>query len=491
MSSRCNIQCLRLSFSGMALQIPLIQCRSEFFEESLLSEESVEVGGITPPNTPTNCNRSNTEAYLCMLVIGVGYMFPICAVWAAFDYWKFLLSESVENASQIEFELNAVYQTGSVSTVLFLALFNGQGASVPLRVYFGFLGQFLTLFFLLSARFWASEISIENLRFSLLLSTLMLSVVTGVLDSAILSLNSQYDSKMQEAMQIGIGCSISISIFLRVITKALGRTDESAATAFFSSSLGIVVLCILAFRTLLKLKVSENVVAKLGWDNSFSLIFERHETSSEDLAFYSPLESRRNPSFLIEENSRSLQENWKSFRAGSNVEFLTVLRKCWKFELVVFSQFVICAFGYPALITAVPCFQGRKTWLGQSNWFQTIQLALFAISDLLSRFCIRWRGKLENTNFGYTLIPRVLIAGLLFIAATGRLNSDFFVSAIVSVFGLLNGYFVSLAVVLVNDLPNCSKSELFLIGRFSAFALNFGLCIGGILAAVAGRALNT
>ena len=25
---------------------------------------------------------------ICMLAIGIGYLFPISAIWAAFDYWK-------------------------------------------------------------------------------------------------------------------------------------------------------------------------------------------------------------------------------------------------------------------------------------------------------------------------------------------------------------------------------------------------------------------
>lgn len=51
--------------------------------------------------------RAMAMAYFCMTVIGIGYLFPISAIWAAFDYWKVLFPE--EN---IEFAVTGVYQAG-------------------------------------------------------------------------------------------------------------------------------------------------------------------------------------------------------------------------------------------------------------------------------------------------------------------------------------------------------------------------------------------
>merc|ERR1712203_22551 len=75
---------------------------------------------------------------LCMTVIGIGYLFPISAIWAAFDYWKLIFPNS-----NIEFEVSCVFQVGSVVTVAFLS-FSPTFSWGP-RIYGGFSGQFVCL----------------------------------------------------------------------------------------------------------------------------------------------------------------------------------------------------------------------------------------------------------------------------------------------------------------------------------------------------------
>lgn len=45
-----------------------------------------------------------------MVVIGIGYLFPIAAIWAAFDYWKLLFPDQ-----NVEFAVTALYQAGPAS----------------------------------------------------------------------------------------------------------------------------------------------------------------------------------------------------------------------------------------------------------------------------------------------------------------------------------------------------------------------------------------
>ena len=51
-----------------------------------------------------------------MVIIGVGYLFPMAAIWAAFDYWKMLFPDR-----NVEFAATAWYQVGSLLTVIFLS----------------------------------------------------------------------------------------------------------------------------------------------------------------------------------------------------------------------------------------------------------------------------------------------------------------------------------------------------------------------------------
>ena len=357
-------------------------------------------------------------AYWRMLIIGIGYMFPICAVWAAFDYWKLLFPDQ-----RVEYDLNMVYQLGSVSTVLILSFCNWQ-VNIFKRIITGFCGQFITLAVILSFR-WL-PLSADSLFLLLMINTVAMSVVTGILDSAILSLNSQYSPRMQEAMQVGIGFSIFVSVIFRVVTKFLGRTPEEAATAFFSISLLTVFACIYSFVSLLNLPVSAGV------------------------ARISPV----------------------------NPGNLNILRKCWKNELVVFLHFCFCGFGYPAMITAIP----SKSQFWKNHWFQTILLTVFTITDLGFRSLVRFRGPLNPGNIGWTVLARFVIIPFLVVAASGWFEDDWTAVLIVGLFGMSNGYFISLSLILMNEIPNLSKEELFNVGRFSAFAVNAGLCLGGLTA---------
>ncbi len=88
---------------------------------------------IAPDNAPLT-------AYIRMLLIGIGYLFPISAIWAAFDYWTLLFP-----GTNVEFVVTCLYQAGSVATVLMLSL--GKRMDFGKRIYGGFIGQVSKAFF--------------------------------------------------------------------------------------------------------------------------------------------------------------------------------------------------------------------------------------------------------------------------------------------------------------------------------------------------------
>jgi equilibrative nucleoside transporter 1/2/3 len=385
---------------------------------------------MTLENPLLNLRRSEFDvgAYIRMVVLGVGYLFPIVAVFAAFDYWRYLFPTRLT----VEYEVNGLYQLGSVSTVLALSVM--RSINIRRRILTGFVGQFVCLSIILSFRWLQGTLSEFTLYTLLLGIALLMSVVTGILDSAILSLNSQYSPKMQEAMQIGIGCSIFVSIVYRDITKFFfSASPQSSAFIFFALTLGTVLLCIYCFVTLLIMPVSAHI---------------------PDVYHVEP----------------------------DKVSLVSVLKRAWKNELVVFAQFALCAFGYPAMITAIPA-RHDLAHLQPHHWFQTLLLTVFTVFDMFSRFLVGFRGPLNPSNIGYTLIIRMATVPLLVLCAVdGFMASDVASVVVVASFGLLNGYLISLSLVLMNELSGFSPEELFVLGRFSAFAVNSGLCFGGLFA---------
>ena len=178
-----------------------------------------------------------------MVIIGVGYLFPMAAIWAAFDYWKMLFPDR-----NVEFAVTAWYQAmismlckafqcfckdvlkgargcaienqvGSFVTVVALSF--QESFDFGPRILGGFAGQFLCLSVPQLSKQLQKRLSEAFQRpsevififhwlsaslYQLLLAVVLLcSVATGYLDSALLSLCSQYSSKMQSYLQIGLG----------------------------------------------------------------------------------------------------------------------------------------------------------------------------------------------------------------------------------------------------------------------------------------------
>jgi equilibrative nucleoside transporter 1/2/3 len=409
------------------------------------------------PMSPVTRKPYSPDCYYKMMIIGVGYLFPMCALFAAFDYWKILFAEREKS---IEFDIMVVYQSSSVLTVLGLSLVSSM--DMHLRIVGGFVGQFIALLLISLFPLFSYYIPTSVLYPTLMILTLCMAIATGFLDSALLCFNSQYSPRMQEALQIGIGCSIFASVLYRDVTKMIGSNIVESSIIYFICSLLTVLACLWNYISLLRHPVS--------WPIRASSVFRGHRKSSN--------------------NSLSEEDDQCSPLPPSPCEptISSVLKKCWKNQLIVFTHFVFCSFGYPAMITTIPLYSQtlrENTFLGKENWYQAILLTAFTITDTVSRFGVRYRFKFDWKNFTQSVYIRAALIPLLWIAASGSLvNSDFFSILAVLIFGITNGYCISLSLILMNEIPGMTNQELAIAGRFSALSVNSGLCVGGIIASV-------
>ena len=414
------------------------------------------------PMSPMTGKPYSKDCYLKMMIIGIGYLFPMCALFAAFDYWKELF---VERATSIEFEIMVVYQTASVGTVFALSLVDSM--DMHLRIVGGFIGQFISLLFIATFPLLSEFVPSAILYYVLMVFTFSMAVSTGFLDSALLCFNSQYSPRMQEALQIGIGCSIFASVVYRDLTKMIGSNIEESSIIYFVCSLLTVIACLWNYISLLRHPVS--------WPVRASPVFRGEQRVGDDTP----------ASLALTPNN---EEGYKPLGLSlENPSTSNVLRKCWKNQLVVFMHFIYCSLGYPAMITAIPLYSeslAANSFLGRENWYQAALLTIFTVTDTLSRFAVRERFSFTPSSFWKSVVARTVLIPLLWIAAAGWVQSDLFSVVSVIVFGLTNGYCISLSLILMNEIPGMSVQELAVAGRFSAFSVNAGLCVGGIIASV-------
>ena len=389
-------------------------------------------------------------------------MFPMCALFAAFDYWKILFAEREKS---IEFDIMVVYQSSSVLTVLGLSLVSSM--DMHLRIVGGFVGQFIALLLISLFPLFSYYIPTSVLYPTLMILTLCMAIATGFLDSALLCFNSQYSPRMQEALQIGIGCSIFASVLYRDLTKMIGSNIVESSIIYFICSLLTVLACLWNYISLLRHPVS--------WPIRASAVFRGNRGNRANNGSQSQSEGEDQCGPLLPPSP-------------CEPTIASVIKKCWKNQLIVFTHFVFCSFGYPAMITAIPLYSQSlrdSSFLGKENWYQAILLTAFTVTDTLSRFGVRYRFKFNSQNFLQSVYIRALLIPLLWIAASGwMVQSDFFSIVSVLIFGITNGYCISLSLILMNEIPGMTNQELAIAGRFSALSVNSGLCVGGIISSI-------
>eukprot|EP00971_Amphidinium_carterae_P089336 1768048-Amphidinium_carterae.1 len=213
-------------------------------------------------------------AHFCMTAIGIGYLFPISAVWAAYDYWK-LLFPSIN----FEFGVTFVYQLGSLITVA--ALSAGSDFNMSRRIHSGFGGQFVSLLTIFCIRWAPTSLQGGSLYFVLVAIVFLCSIATGFLDSALLALCSQYSPEMQGKLQLGIGFGTLVSLLYRDASKAtLSHDVQDATSAFFVAALLTVLLCIWSYRRLMQLPVSRHISPAVHAEKAQPLVPSRQTSGS-------------------------------------------------------------------------------------------------------------------------------------------------------------------------------------------------------------------
>lgn len=407
-----------------------------------------------------------STAFLCITVIGVGYLFPISAIWAAFDYWKVLFPDD-----NIEFSVTGVYQVGSVVTVALLSVVPSM--KLGPRILGGFCGQFVCLSIILGFR-WLALPPTE--LFDLLIGVVLLcSVATGYLDSAMLALCSQYSPKMQQYLQIGIGMGTLVSVLYRDATKLLlAGNVADATTAYFFVALCTVLICIFSYRLLMSLPVSRHL--REDGSNLNAQLLDLHAPPKSPPAFFT---ATCTPNGLEASSRKSL--NGVCAASASDADFKTVWGHVWTNQLVIFINLFLTTLCYPGVITSIPCRQMEA--LADEHWFQTLLLTAFTLADIIARFLTHLRCGMDYSTIGWTILVRMVVFPCVLYCATSAEASDLLAFCMVAAFGFLNGYCVSLSLIVINEIPGLSDEQRKTCGRISACSVNSGLCLGSLAAA--------
>lgn len=159
-----------------------------------------------------------------------------------------------------------------------------------------------------------------------------------------------------------------------------------------------------------------------------------------------------------------------------------------KNQMAIFLNLFLTTLCYPGIITSIPCRNYVELRAGQ--WFQTLLLTSFTCADILARLVTHRRGCLHAGNILWTVLVRAAIFPAMFFCVSSASASDNLSFIVVAIFGSLNGYCVSLSLIVVNEVANLSPEQRKTCGRISACSVNSGLCLGSICAMALASAFN-
>jgi len=307
--------------------------------------------------------------------------------------------------------------------------------------------------------------------------TSVIAIITAFLDSAVISLSTQYPLQVQEYFQLGVGVSTLIGSLYRDCTKLVFPSSMLVASSLLYFYVGAITIgfCIFSFSRLMALKISAKALL-----NAVQLREEEEEHRS--LSRNSSNNAIATESTLLLEvkndTIRSKTEKTKSRK-------LMVFRKIWFNELMVCLLFMSTLALWPPLVTEIPVYTYFN--LEASSWWSLILLTVFSAMDCLGRLLVRFRCGLNNQNIWKVVLGRafvlfpLIICSVMGVIFTHDLFSVFFVSLL----GFTNGYVGTMCIIFVNECLD-NKEDQAIAGTFTSFFLNLGLVIGASI----GLALN-
>merc|ERR1712087_725622 len=87
-------------------------------------------------------------------------------------------------------------------------------------------------------------------------------------------------------------------------------------------------------------------------------------------------------------------------------------------------------------------------------------------------------------NIQLCILIRAAIFPLIMFCIVSSSAFDALAFAVAAAFGFLNGYCVSLSLIVINEIPGMSDDQRKTCGRISACSVNLGLCLGSVVAAL-------
>lgn len=251
-------------------------------------------------------------------------------------------------------------------------------------------------------------------------------VATAVLQPSMMGFTSFFPPVFNQGVMFGQGISgVATCVANIVVQAAMSGQQDAAAKVYFGASAACIALGLALYLYLLRLPYVQYYVEKAT----------QGDAGSDD-----------------EEGSLEEGEGGKGAKAVSGIAArMVVLRKVWMYAVSVFMVFTVTFTVFPGVAPfAVPFKNSWGNLHISGNWWGIVLLTAFNTFDTIGRFLPSKLVLLKGgpTIFGASLVRLITIPAFIGAALSwGRWMDDTYVSVVMALFALTNGYFASLGMM--------------------------------------------
>lgn len=416
--------------------------------------------------------------YILIVLIGIGFLFPIATLAEAIDYW-----DTVYSGYDFEFIMLTEYTSIKLVVVFFVVFFTYKKPDFDLFISNGLFGGAVAL--IVIASFYYANISTYS-YYSVSLSAVAIAAVSGgLLDASIYAFVATYPMSIQEGLQLGIGLSYFISSLFRIITKASFASSIVESTLIYFYLAGVFVLvCIVLHQYLLSLPVTKERNQMLV--SSIARLNRLSGMVSENSPLVGTLDEMDGMEISFSEATRDDDDDDDGKRRSCCEELGLIFKsKIPQLNKVLLNESMLCLtfalniFLFPGLVAQMKSY--NYSYLNDSDWWPVILEVLYTGVDLCGRMCIHYRGSLTSENIWIPAVCRLLFIPFFLCSVYGFLfTNDIWTICFILLAGFSGGYLTPIIFMTITD--DVQPHERLVVGMFSGFFSNLGSVIGSLAA---------
>ncbi|XP_064648349.1 equilibrative nucleoside transporter 4-like [Lineus longissimus] len=448
---------------------------------SMLSSEDRDSGASTM-NQNGDINRAEPKdkyslAFCASIMCGVSFLIPWTSITMAVDFFQMTYP-----GTSIMFAISILYVAviwlGTTLSNMTVELLNPR-----VKILFGFVLTIACLAYLAIVEAWIRPFSLEVSYHLVLLCCLLLSFGAAIIQCNMYGIFSMLPMRYTMGFMFGESLAGIISVATRIFTKAVIENVKTSTVIFFSSTLFVSVLCLLAFEFAMKSSFVTfhiekcRVTAEKGECTELLKVDELDLETNTSSEYGSTAQiTVQNGDFMSRAAPPTKEPLMIRIKKALDNR-VRIVRIIWPYILTFWLNFVITAGAFPGLSSEViSCKLG--------SWMPVIMLSLFNVFDIIGKVITKWQ--YDWPGFALVLCgsARFVLIPLFILCAAPRLHPvidgvalPFILS---SVNGITNGYFACVLILLAPTKVSAEQREL--VGNTMVFALTTGLSVGSATA---------